>query len=368
MEERSTDNPNIDNEYFHENQFNIQGARLTPEEIADQVKLLVSKIYAIGYVMHRYKDKSKSWLLWVMETIRAEDGVSSGGSGKSFLIDFIEKFKRTINLGGRNKKLTENQHIFENVDENTDLIRIDDADNYFDFNFFYDKITGSLTVNEKHVKSKEISYKKSPKLIVTSNFPPRAKDPSTMRRLLFVLHSDWYHKANDDNGYKETRRIYDDFGYEICEDGYKEEFWNEDINFLCDCLQFYLSVSHTEFNFQPQLNRVYERINISIMGDQFKDWADVYFSEDGDNVNKLISRASAFSDFLMISGVKGWTSNKFSAAIKAYCKNTSYIEELNPVELQNSSKRIIRKIEGKAVEMIYIKTEGVEINESTNPF
>lgn len=48
--------------------------------------------------------------------------------------------------------------------------------------------------------------------------------------------------------------------------------------------------------------------------------------------------------------------NRFSKAIKAFANINPQISELNPKELRNNSGRIIRKIDGKATEMIYLRT------------
>jgi len=361
LEERATGDAEADKAYFTENHFNIAGSRLTYEEVEEQMQNLTAKIFAIGYMMHRYKDMSKSWAVWAMEDKISEDGVSSGGSGKSFMIKFLSNFKKTVTLGGRNRKLTENKHIFENVNEQTGLLLVDDANKYVDFGFFYDTITGEMTIDEKGVSAKIIPFEKSPKLAFTSNFPPPNADSATLRRILHVVFSDWYHHATPDNGYRETRTIKDDFGYEICRGTYKAEFWNEDINFLIDCMQFYLSTVHSNTKIEPPIKKVQERTNIQIMGNQFKDWAEVYFSEISDNLDCEIVRTEAMEAFMKDSGVKSWTTNKFSKALRSFCENCKYVEMLNPPELHNASGRIIRKIDNKAVEMIYLKTYGKEL-------
>ena len=94
-------------------------------------------------------------------------------------------------LPGRAKNLTENQHVLERVDEDTDLVFVDDPGKYFDFDFFYTMATGNTIVNEKHVKSKEISFENSPKVIICSNYAPNSLQDSTLRRLLFVTNSDY---------------------------------------------------------------------------------------------------------------------------------------------------------------------------------
>lgn len=356
MENRETGNPDEDEAYRLENKFTINGKRLHGEEIDEQEQNLISKIFSIGYFMHRYKSMAKTWALWVMEDKVSDDGVSSGGSGKSFMFKFLKEFKTVITLGGRNKKLTENQHIFENVTENTDFILVDDADQYVDFDFFYDKITGGMDVNEKHVKSKPLEYEESPKLGFTSNYPPRKGDSSTARRLLYVVFSDWYHERTEDNEYRETRRIIDDFGYELYGKEYKEEYWNEDINFLVDCMLFYLSLSGENIKLQPPMKKVHERMNISTMGNQFRDWAEVYFSPDSVNVDKELIRSKVMTAFQTDTNLKSWSTKQFSKAMKAFAQNSTWIYEINPVPLHNAGKRIVRNVDGTTQEILYVRT------------
>lgn len=374
IESRATGNEDTDTAYFDKHHFSIDGERLTPEEIDEQKQNLISKIFAIGYMMHRFKALSKAWAVWIMEDAISDDGMSLGGTGKSFMIKFLKNFRQTVTFGGRNKKLTENQHIFERITRDTDLMFIDDADQYLDFNFFYGPITGDMEKNEKHVKSSELTYEESPKMIITSNFAPRAADSSTSRRLLYVVFSDWYHEANEDNTYRETRTIHDDFGYDICKAGYKDDYWNEDINFLIDCIQFYLSVSAENIKLQPPMRKVHERMNIAAMGNQFRDWAEVYFSPNSENVDKELIRSRVMDDFFRDTNLKGWSTKQFSKAVQAFAKNAPWIYELNPPALQNTGKRIVRNIEGKTHEILYVRTidpqtgERRETNTSTTPF
>lgn len=360
-----TGNEAEDSAYFRDHQFDICGPRLTDDEQIEQMQNLASKLFAIGYLLHRHKDMARAWALWVMEDKVSNDGESSGGSGKSFMIKFLECISHILFLGGKNKKLTENQFIFQNVTESTDIVWVDDADQHFDFTFFYDKITGSLETNKKHVDSNVLDFTKSPKFAFTSNFPPPNKDSATLRRLLFVVFSDYYHQQTDDNDYRETRRIFDDFDMELGGEKYTESNWNDDINFLIDCLQFYLTASKEVVKIVPPMERIKDRISIQIMGNQFRQWAEVYFSLNGPKVNCLIDKNEAFSHFVNESNVRSWTTNKFTKAMKEFCQQCEWIEELNPAELTNDNKgRIIRQRMGKSVEMYYLKTydKAVDVN------
>jgi len=321
--------------------------------------------------MHTFKFDSKALGIWIMEHKLTEDSESSGGSGKSFSVKFLENIKNIVNLDGRNKKLTDNPHIFERVTKQTNIIKIDDAHQYFDFDYFYSLITGNLTTNVKHTKSEEIKFADSPKLVVTSNFPPPKNDASTLRRLLIMVFSDYYHKMTHENDYHEDRFISHDFGYDLHNSLYKEEWWNEDFNFLIDCLQFYLKLCPQNIIIQAPMENVNKRINIAKMGMQFEAWASVYFHEESENVDRLLVKEKVMEDFVKATNLKAWTTAKFTKAIRAYADNCKhYIECLNPIELcvQSDRKRIIRKINGRSEEMIYIKTILCDkINDSVDP-
>ena len=91
-------------------------------------------------------------------------------------------------------------------------------------------------------------------------------------------------------------------------------------------------------------------------GDIFINWADIYFCEDGENVDKLVPKEEAFRDFMETSKVKMWTTQTFTKSLRAYCKYAPHILELDPIELKKNG-RIIRKHNNKSTEMIYVRTK-----------
>jgi type I site-specific restriction endonuclease len=44
----------------------------------------------------------------------------------------------------------DNNHVFEQVNQHTDFIIVDDCHRYLDTGLFYDSITGGMTVNPKN--------------------------------------------------------------------------------------------------------------------------------------------------------------------------------------------------------------------------
>ena len=358
--------PALDREaYRQEHKFSIDGKLLADDEIDEQKQHLINKIFAIGYLLHRYKMVSRAWCVYAMDwKIGENESDSNGRSGKSFCFKTVRRFMKSVTFPGRNPKLTENQHIYDRITEHTDYVLIDDANQYLDFNFFFDTITGDWIVNPKNNKSYEIPFELAPKMAITTNFTPRSADPSTQARLLYTVFSDYYHEKTDDNDYRETRSIRDDFGIDLHDGLYPADDWNADINFWVDCLQFYLTTVGRNIKINPPMKNVQQRIMMTEMGQHFHDWAIVYFSPDGENTDKMLVREDVLKDFITTANLPKYTTKKFTSSLKAFCRKYGYT--LNPKAYRNNQDRIIRKHNEKACEMIYVQTsDEIDLSELT---
>lgn len=371
-EDLASENPEEDKQYRDAVRFTVYGARLSNGERLEQMKHLLSKLWAIGFLMHHYKIDSRALCLWVMENKLTNEDESSGGSGKSFFMRMFHylQLAHIVTLDGRDSDLTKNNHFLDRVSTNTDILFVDDAEKNFNFNSFYGKITGVLTVNPKGTQSFEIDYKDSPYVVISSNFPPPSSDRSSLRRLLPLVYSDYYHEQGDDGQYKETRRICDDFGYDLFDWQYKEEYYNADYNFFIDCLQFYLN--NQDNVMRPPMENIIKRIQIKDMGDTFKEWAEGYYAPDNGHLDKLLYRGYVYSDYLQYAGNNKFTKNppNFKKALYAFAKYHGYT--FNPPEIRGyrpDEKRstINVTIDGKraSYEFCYMKTPDAKINNST---
>ena len=343
--------------YLKENEFAIDGELLDEAERLEQKQHLINKIFSIGYLLHRYKDPSRPWCVFAMDNKISDAGESHGRTGKSLCYKILRVFMKSVVLPGRNPNLTNNPHIYDRVTKHTDFILIDDADQYLKFNFFFEALTGDLTVNPKGTSSYEIPFTDVPKFTITSNFTLRNVDPSTEGRILYTVFSDYYHIQSDDSDYREKRQPNDQFGKNLFFD-YTEEEWNLDFNFFAECLKFYLSVPSPR-KIEPPMENVTRRNLRTIMNDGFKNWADVYFSPESDHIDTLISKSEAFEDFGIITKLRNWTMNRFTKSLKAWCRYNKF--KLDPESFHNSQGRIIRSQNNTAIEMIFIQTKD-EIN------
>lgn len=327
-------------EYLKKHQFSFDGPLLTPAEIEEQKRHMVNKIFTIGYLMHRYKDRSKPWFVFAMDGRFNDDGQSYGGSGKSLIFDMAMRalLKRNFMLSGRDPKLTDNPHKYDGLSEHHRYVFIDDAHEYLRLDVFYTDVTGDIKVNPKGKRPFSIPFEKSGKFSFSSNYTPRNLGPSTERRMIYNVFSDYYHNAGETTDYRESRDPKMEFGKSLFTD-FNQEDWNNFYTAAAHCLQFYLTTTE---KITPGMNNVNKRNLTNIMGTNFHDWATAFFSEEGDKVNTLIMRDLAFKDFTF--NVPGkWTPQSFWERLKAFCKLNGYL--LNPKPLLNSKGKIIQKVQ-----------------------
>lgn len=349
------------NQYRDKHLFDIIGEGLTSDEWQEQQQNLINKIFTFGYMLHHYKSPSRAWAPMAMDNKIGEEGECNGRSGKSFFFKVLSLLMKTVKLSGRNPKLMDNPHVFDQVTQHTQMLLVDDCDRYLNTGLFYDNITSDMTVNPKNNQSFTIPFEESPKIAFTTNYVPADFDPSSEARLLYMVFSDYYHQKTEDNDYRETRSIRDDFGKDLFSKTYSEEEWNSDLNFMLQCVRFYLSVANEPIKLLPPMANIIYRKHKQDMGANFEDWAQVYFSPASGRLDTFLPRAKVFEDFKANGGrVQGMTPQTFMRKLKAFVLLCPWIEEMNPKQMQNSSGRIVRREEGAApgcspVEMIYVK-------------
>ena len=340
--------------YAAAHKFDLEGEGLTPEEKEEQLQNFLNKVFAAGYMLHNYKDPSKPWAAYAMDNkIAEEEGECNGGSGKSLFFKAIECMMPYVTISGKDPRLFENPHTFERVTRQTNLVEIDDCHKNLDVERFYDRLTGDFTVNPKNKTIYTIPFTASPKMGFSSNYVPLSFDASSQRRMLYMVFSDYYHQKTEENNYLETRKVSDDFGKNILPPYATEEEWNADVNFLLQCLRFYLSICQENIMIVPPMKNIIARKNMAVMGDNFREWASDYFSKDSGNLDKKLVKRSVFEICRSETNLPKMTSNTFTKKLCEFAKWADWIEELNPAEYCNSDGRI----KSNGVEYIYLRSK-----------
>lgn len=231
----------IDKLHQDTNPFKITSDNLTPEENQLQKLQLINKIFCVGHLLHKYKMKSKSYLILGIDRKIGESAKDNkGGSGKSFMVEAVFNyiFNRNI-IDGRNLHKDDSKFMLDGTTKETDAIYFEDLSAYFDFNSLFNFVTGEIKANHKGGKIYTIPFTDFAKPVVTMNAVPYDITDSLRRRLCVFECSDYYHEIGED--YHETRTIRTDFKKDLFDENYGAEEWANDDNFMMYALQFYLN-------------------------------------------------------------------------------------------------------------------------------
>lgn len=343
-------------QYLEKTRFALDGELLFGEEEQDQKLAFINRVYVLGYMLHRFKKLENPWAVFAMDYRISDEGQSNGGAGKGLVAKMLYKCLKWISLDGRNEKLLDNPHVFENIDKDTDIVHIEDMSEYFPFKSLFTPLTSSITVNPKNRKSVMFSYDEFGKFWIDTNFGDRNTDQSSKRRKIYTVFSDYYHE--DLEFYKEVRTPLTELGGSFFE-SWDAEQWVMFYNLMAQCLQFFLSTTE---KIEPPTTNLNKRNLMSTMGDNFRAWADVYLSPESNRLDDYMQKIPAMNDFIAESKLK-ISPQLFYKKMEAWCKFNRY--ELNPKDIMGDKDRIIKTVEiierdgsrrTTTAEMLYIKT------------
>ncbi|MCC6725553.1 MAG: DUF3854 domain-containing protein [Saprospiraceae bacterium] len=254
---------------------------LTGKAQDEFVTHFVAKVIALGYLLHQYPNKSEARAIVCMDGLETEVGASEGGTGKSIFGKSLERLVKVATLDGKKHNLTEDNFIYEEVDERTKVIFFDDCRANLDFEFFFGQITTGITVNGKGVKRYTLP---APKFLFTTNHAINGEGNSFKRRQFMLSFSDWYN---------EFRTPKDDFGCILFDDDWDQAQLNLFHNFMACCIQTYLRFG---LRYSTPSDGLEKRKLRQQIGDNLLDWATTYFDPTG-NRNKRVNKKLAYDDF-----------------------------------------------------------------------
>lgn len=298
----------------------------TMDEKFETTLHFVSKMTAIGYLIHKYRDKSVEKAVIAMDGKLSEVGESNGRTGKSIVGTAVGKVIPQAYIGAKSKELTSDPFIWEEVSEKTENVFLDDVRANIDFEFFFPVITGQMTVNVKGQKKFTLPEEKTPKIYMTTNHALNGSSTSFLDRQFLIAFSDFY---NDDH------KPLDDFGINFFNE-WDQNQWNLFYNFIAACLQLYFKAQQLGWGVNrsgliPSPTERLDRRRVrQFIGENFLTWADEYYSvsdnPDDDvmsnNIDRPISRKELFDHYLdrNPNDRKYVTPHHFKKKMKSWCK------------------------------------------------
>ena len=117
----------------------------------------------------------------------------------------------------------------------------------------------------------------------------------------------------------------------------------------------------------PPMSNVEIRMNNQIMGEEFRRWAEIEFSPEGDSLDRYLSREMLQNRYNELNKKYPVKSQQFKKKLEAFCKNAEHVEALNPKELKYYNEkqgRILIKSNGKLDEYFYVKSYDRPLNDT----
>ncbi|WP_291528577.1 primase-helicase family protein [Bacteroides sp. UBA939] len=291
--------------------------RKQPEEIEEAEENenrihLLSKLCAIGYMAMEAKDNNVARAVIGMDGKQSEVGESNGRSGKSLIGELMRNVTPTAYISGKRNDIFADQFIWNDVQENTKLVFIDDVLRSFNFEFLFPVITGDWTINYKGGRRITIPFAKSAKIYIPTNHAIRGTGSSYTDRQWLIAFSDYY---ND------VHKPLDDFGCLFFSE-WDYEQWNLTWNMLANCIQLYLTFGVVQAPGERlEMRKLRQEITEPLIS-----WADEYFSDPA-HLNTKLVRPELYDAFKNYDRrqEKYISTTDFKKKIKLYCKWKGYV-------------------------------------------
>lgn len=268
----------------------------------------------IGYLLHKYKDPTKSFAIILSEETENEN--LGGGTGKGIFVTALSKLTTVEQVDGKNFKIDKN-FAFQRVKIDTRILAIQDVRQKVDFEAFYSLITEGITVEKKNKDEMFIRYQESPKIIFTTNYSIPANGNHAKRRQKTIPFSSHYHPGFSP---------YDEFGHQLF-DEWNEFEWNAFFNFMFSAIQAYLEVGIKEIPVTKQMKL--KQIKMQFTED-FRDWFTSFMDDQQPQWTELRNIYTSFVESYTID-TKQFTNRKFKQALQTSCELLGYICEFKVI-------------------------------------
>ena len=232
--------------------------------------------------------------------------------------------KEWIKVPGKKTDIFNDQFIWNDVQENTKLVFIDDVLQGFNFEFLFPNITGDWSVNYKGGRRITLPFTRSPKLYITTNHAIRGMGSSFTDRQWLIAFSDFY---ND------SHKPVDDFGMLFFSE-WDYDQWNLTWNMLANCIQLYLKFGVV----QAPGERLEQRRIRQEIGEVMISWADEYYSDEK-HINVRIPRKELWDSFCTYDPAqrKFCTPTLFKKKVIMYCAWKGWV--FNPQKYDSVTKK-----------------------------
>lgn len=184
----------------------------------------------VGYMVSTHKNRAQPITPVLCDMIISEN--PSGGSGKGIVARAIAQVRNMMIIDGRDKKALDGSFSFQRVTPDTQIIFFDDVVREFEFERLFSIATEGMAINKKNKDESYVTFEKSPKPLVSTNYPMRgdSNNISMQRRKTDVEFCNYF-------DLKRTPKS--EFGKQLY-DEWNEEEWNNFFNIIALYTQSFL--------------------------------------------------------------------------------------------------------------------------------
>jgi hypothetical protein len=184
---------------------------------------------AIGYMLSTYKDSSCAKAVIFLDELARNSYSANGGTGKSLVGGALAKIRSLKFIASKNFD-AKSRFAFMDVTEEDRIFMVDDLPVDFDLQDLFPVITNDLNVEPKGKNRYTIPFSKSPKILITSNYPVGGIGTSYARRMVKIQFAPYFSD-------KLTPEM--EFGGRFFDDWDSDE-WNRFDRYMIHCIQVFL--------------------------------------------------------------------------------------------------------------------------------
>ncbi|MBC2840107.1 hypothetical protein [Robiginitalea sp. SC105] len=184
---------------------------------------------ALGYMLSGYKDPSITRAIILQDEVYTP-GVANGRTGKSLIAKALGEMRKSESIDGRHYR-TSDPFAHASLELDTRIINFDDVGRKFTLEDIFSMLTSGITVNRKFKDAFYIPYERSPKVLVTSNYPIRGVEGNSGR------DRSWFFELAPHYGL--SHKPEHEFGNPFFS-GWDDQEWNRFYGFMIYCAHEYL--------------------------------------------------------------------------------------------------------------------------------
>jgi hypothetical protein len=236
----------------------------------------------IGFLMHGYKNPAYCPAVILNDEVISDN--PEGGTGKGIFVRAISKLKRTVYIDGKSFNF-DKTFAYQTVDVGTQVLSFDDVKKHFDFERLFSVVTEGITVEKKNKDAFNLSFKRSPKIIITTNYAVKGKGNSFERRKWELEFKQFYSKEFTP---------FVEFGRMLFDD-WDEEEWCKFDNYMVNNLMSYLNTGLVKSTF---VNLKIRKLSAETCH-EFIEWCGMIDGSSHIKTDTLLYKQDLYLDFIM---------------------------------------------------------------------